>query len=539
MITPATLPPARPVVTIDGNLATVRFDRFDLPAYERFLDCKRLPESQVAYDWETDSYALTTPARFADRIGGMLPTTVRPPLPLADYLRDYQRWIVGDLILPARRFAAWIDTGLGKTPLLLETARQVVAITGGRYLILQPRGIHQQTIEMARAFYGDELVIERLETREELIAWCTRPGAGIGLCNYAKLIPGEIPEFRHLAGLGADESSLLRTGGGVIKWNLIHSAKGVEYKLSATATPAPNEAMEYASQASFLEMMRTEGEILWTYFERDKHDNWVVKPHARAAFYEFMASWSVYMRNPARFGFADVLADLPAPEIHEYELPLSDVQRETMYGLVGQKGGLFNDDRLTLSERSRLAQLARGFLYQTVGGKRLAVRYPSAKPPMVADLAAADVADGRQVIVWTVFDEEGEIAASHLPSRIRHATLSGKQSDAERDALIDRFKAGEIDVLLSKPQLIGYGLNLQNCGSMVFSGFDDSFEKEYQAVRRAVRPGQTRRVRVHYPVIPELEGTVFANIRAKQERFDAETAIQEEHYRRVLMGAVA
>jgi hypothetical protein len=530
---------AAPTIAVEGSLAVVRFDRFDLAAYQTFLACKRLPESQVSYDWRTDSYRLTTPARFADRLGGVLPATIGPSLPLADYLRDYQRWIVGDLILPAKRFAAWIDTGLGKTPLLLETARQVVAITSGRYLILQPRGIHQQTVDMARAFYGDELVIERLETREALVAWCRRPGPGIGLCNYAKLVPGEIEEFRHLAGLGADESSMLKTGGGVIKWNLIHSAKGIEYKLSATATPAPNDAMEYASQASFLEMMRSEGEILWTYFERDKHDNWTVKPHARAAFYEFMASWSVYMRNPARFGFADVLADLPAPEIHEYELPLSDVQREAMYGLIGKKGGLFNDDRLTLGERSKLAQLARGFLYQKGGSKRLAARYESAKPPMVAELAAADVADGRQVIVWTVFDEEGEIVGEHLPKGIRYAILSGRQPETERDELITRFKAGDVDVLASKPQLIGYGLNLQNCGSMVFSGFDDSFEREYQAVRRAVRPGQTRSVRVHYPVIPELEGTVFANIRAKQARFDAETAIQEEHYRRVLMGDAA
>lgn len=524
-------------VRIEGGLAVVDFARFDLESYARFLACKKLPESQVSYDWRTDTYRLTTPARFADRLGAALPSVVGKGLPLPAYLRDYQRWIVRDLFLPAKRFAAWIDTGIGKTPIILEAGRQVVAMTGGRYLILQPQGIHSQTIGMAAEFYGGELAIERIPTREALIDWCRRPGPGIGLANYAKLIPGEIPEFRHLAGLAADESSVLRTGGGVIKWNLIHSAKGVEYKLSATATPAPNEAMEYASQASFLETMRTEGEILWTYFERDKHDNWTVKPHARSAFYEFMASWSVYMRDPSRFGFQDVLAELPQPDVREYELPLSDVQRETMFGLVGKKGGLFNDDRLTLSERSKLAQLARGFLYDGTGGKRRAVRYASAKPPMVADLAAADVADGRQVIVWTVFDEEGEIVSEHLPAGIERATLSGKQSDGEREELIRRFKAGGVPVLISKPSLLGYGLNLQNCGSMVFSGFDDSFEREYQAVRRAVRPGQRRRVRVHYPVIPELEGTVFANIRRKQARFDEDTAIQEEHYRRVLRGA--
>lgn len=522
---------------IDGNLAVVSFDRFDLAAYQTFLACKRLPESQVGYDWRADTYRLTTPARFADRIGGTIPVTSRASLPIAAHLFDYQRWIVGELALPAKRFAVWADTGLGKTPILLEWCRQVQAATGGRVLILQPLQIIAQTVEMARQFYDDALALETIESREALSAWCTAPGSGLGICNYEKLIPGILPEFRHLAGLACDESSILKSGGGVIKWNLIKSARGIEYKLSLTATPAPNDTMEYASQASFLEKLRTEGEILWTYFVRDNKTNeWRVKPHARQAFYEFMASWSVYLRDPSHFGFDDILSTLPAPEIHEYELPLSPVQREMMFGVLGPKGGLFNDDRLTLTERSKLAQLARGFLYETSSGARRAVRYESAKPPKVADLVRADVADGRQVLVWTVFDEEGEIIAGLFPASLSVAVLSGKQADTERAALVRAFKSGELDVLISKAQLIGYGLNFQNCRSMVFSGFDDSFERMYQSIRRAYRFGQTETVRVHIPVIPELEGTVFGNVMRKQARFDRDTEIQERHYRRVLLG---
>jgi len=532
------LAPSAPTVRVAGPLAVVEFDRFDLAAYDLFLRAKSLPETQVTYEWERDTYVLTTPARFADRIGGTMPTAAGARLPLSDYLFDYQAWIV-NLALDARRWAAWIDTGLGKTAVMLEWCRQVLALTGGRVLILQPIGIHQQTVEMAQAFYGDALVIDRLETRDALTDWCQRPGSGIGICNYEKLIPGQIREFRHLAGLAADESSMLRTGGGVIKWNLIHSARGIEYKLSLTATPAPNEAMEYASQASFLEKLRSEGDILWTYFQRDaKTNDWRVKPHARAAFYEFMASWSVYMRDPARFGFCDILATLPAPIVREHELELSAVQREMMHGLIGQKGGLFADDRLTLSERSKLSQLAKGFLYRSDGGKRTAARYPSTKPATVASLTAEHVAAGRQVMVWTVFDEEGEIVAEYLPDGISYAILTGKQSDDDRAELIRRFKSGEIAVLISKAVLLGYGLNLQNCRAMVFSGFDDSFERLYQSIRRAYRFGQTETVHVDIPIIPELEGTVFANVRRKEAAFDEDTAIQEAHYRRVLLGAV-
>jgi hypothetical protein len=528
-------------VRVEGNLAAITFDRFDLESYDLFLRAKALPESRVAYDWKTDSYTLTTPARFAARLGTDTPAAERTPVPLASHLFDYQRWIA-ELALAAKRIAVWCDTGLGKTAIYLEWARQVQRATGGRVLILAPLQVIGQICDEWRRFYPEEPALAHLASREQVTTWCMTSadrGLDIGITNYEKLIPGQMPEFRHLAGLVCDESSVLKSGGGVIKWNLIHSAKGVEYKLSATATPAPNDTMEYASQASFLECLRTEGEILWTYFERDKHDNWIVKPHARQAFYEFMASWSVYMRNPAHFGFADILSTLPPPEIREYELPLAPAQREMMYGLLGPKGGLFNDDRLTLAERSRLSQLASGFLYRKVDGRQTAARYESAKPIKVADLVAGDVRDGRQVLVWTVFDEEGEIIPEYLPADVEHAVLSGKQSEAARDDLIRRFKAGDIPVLISKASLIGHGLNFQNCRSMVFSSFDDSFERMYQAIRRAYRFGQRETVRVHIPHIPELQGTVFSNIKRKQALFDRDTAAQERHYRAVLMGGAA
>jgi hypothetical protein len=535
---PAMLPPDAPGISIDGSLATVRFDRFDLAAYETFLACKRLPESHVAYDWRSDSYTLTTPARFADRIGADVEPVARGYLPCPHHPFDYQRWIIFDLALPARRFACWLDTGLGKTIVELEWCRQILHLTGAKVLLLAPVSVIPQTVDKAAELYGDALPIRRLESRADLIAWLKDPGCELGITNDEKFIDGVVPELRNLGGLAYDESSRLKSGGGTIKWNLIKSARGIEYKLSATATPAPNDTMEYASQAAFLEKLRTEGEILWTYFTRDNKTNeWRVKPHAREAFYRFMASWSVYLRDPARFGFRDILATLPPPIVREHELPLHDVQREMMHGLIGPKAGLFADDRLTLSERSKLAQLARGFLYDSSGGKRRAVRFPSAKPPRVAELATDHVEAGRQTIVWTVFDEEGEIVRELLPASIESAMLSGKQSDGQRDALIRRFKAGELPVLISKASLLGYGLNFQNCRAMVFSGIDDSFERMYQSIRRAYRLGQTETVHVDIPVIPELEGTVFGNVRRKEARFDEDTAVQEEHYRRALLGA--
>ncbi|MGN6759439.1 MAG: helicase-related protein [Thermomicrobiales bacterium] len=525
-----------PAVRVAGDRAEVRFGRYDLAAYSLFLRCKQLPEHQLTYDWETDTYTVTTPARFARLLG--VAGVADPPARLApgEHLFDYQRFIL-TRALDARRYAAWLDTGLGKTPLLLDWSRQVGHLTGGKVLILVPTlELVSQHQEAAARFHGSDLPLTPLSTRADLAAWCIAPGGGVGIATYAKLIPGQLPELRHLAGLVADESSILKSGGGTIKWNLIKSARGIEYKLSCTATPAPNETMEYASQASFLEKLRTEGDILWTYFTRDKHGNWRVKPHARRAFYAFMATWSIYLRDPARFGFADILATLPEPEIHEYRLEMTPTQRELMQGfLVKRNRGFIVDDRLGVQERSKLSQLAKGFLYDRDGDRgRHTSLIPSPKPAFVADLARTEVRDGRQVLIWTVFDAESTLIADELADLPGVAVLDGAMKETDRAATIARFKTGDLAVLISKASLIGYGLNFQQCRAMIFSGFDDSFERLYQAIRRCYRFGQTETVRVHLPYIPELEGLMLTNVKRKQAQFDEDAAIQERFYQEAL-----
>lgn len=524
-------------VRVENELAVIDFDHFDLPAYDLFLRVKALPESRVSYDWRADRYQVTTPARFADRLGvHAASTSTTEGGWTASHLFDYQRWAL-DMALAAKRYALWLDTGLGKTAVYLEWARRVrVRTGGGKVLILAPLSVIPQVIAECQRFYPCELGLHHLKTRERLIEWCAGTSGynepPVAITNYEKFIAGETSELRLLAGLVADESSILKTGGGTIKWNLIKSARGIEYKLSCTATPAPNDAMEYASQAAFLEKLRTEGEILWTYFHKGKRGEWTVKPHAREAFYRFMASWSLYLRNPATFGFHDILADLPDPEIIEERIELTEPQRTAMTAILAEHNAGMFGDQLGVTARTKLAQIARGFLYRDVDGKRQIEHIPSRKVQHVSDLMRQEIEAGRQVLVWTTFDEEGRKLHGMNPNR--SGILDGSQSDEQRQAILERFRSGELRCLISKPSLIGYGLNLQFVQSMVFSGFDDSFERMYQAIRRAYRLGQTHPVRVFVPYVPELEGLMFENVRAKEGRFLTEVAAQEQLYRAAL-----
>ncbi len=241
----------------------------------------------------------------------------------------------------------------------------------------------------------------------------------------------------------------------------------------------------------------------------------------------------MYLRDPARFGWKDVLAELPEPQWSEERLPLTAEQQDAMYSVLADSGsGLFAHS-LGVRERTKLAQIARGFIYEGTGAARRARRIPSAKALRVAEITRAEAAAGRPVIVWTVFDEEAAILAELLAD-LEPVTVDGSVPESARSALLGRFLGGHAPVLITKAQVGGYGLNLQRAKSMVFSGFDDSAERMYQAVRRAYRYGQTDRLRVFIPYVPELEGLMFANIRAKERRFMDEVQAQETEYLQVI-----
>jgi hypothetical protein len=94
----------------------------------------------------------------------------------------------------------------------------------------------------------------------------------------------------------------------------------------------------------------------------------------------------------------------------------------------------------------------------------------------------------------------------------------------QKEATIMAFAHGEARVIVSKPSIMGYGLNLQHvCRRMVFASIDDSFESYYQAVRRCYRFGQNRRVLAHI-ITADTEGAVKANIARKQAQSDAMAA---------------
>jgi hypothetical protein len=238
--------------------------------------------------------------------------------------------------------------------------------------------------------------------------------------------------LKYLVCVILDEASRLRNSGGKQKWSLIKSCKGIEYKLLLTATPAPNDLMEFASQAAFLEKMRSEGDIIWTFFTRnEKTHRWDVKPHARTAFFEFMANWSIYVHNPKRYGWRLDHPDVPPPEYRVVEIPATEEQLDEIPAAIasasatGQLTLVADASETNAIQRLKLSEIAKGFKYVAPAGgakskkgkaKPKVERIPSNKPAAVAEIVRQEaVTAGAQVLVWTVFDEETKILGSNWP----------------------------------------------------------------------------------------------------------------------------
>lgn len=534
-----------PPIQFVGDRLQVRFDRFDLPAYELFLRCKRLPESRVTLNDTGDRMAWTidAPAYLAPMLGVAVPQDLRADLPLSDFLFDDQQEIVRRA-LQVKRFACWSDCGLGKTAVGLEFARHVIHRTGGRVLIVTLNEIVPQWVAEAEKFYGDSLPVCRIAGRDFMRDWMEGKAAdspSLAVVNYEKWNPPSladqvVSEARHLAGVILDESSRLKTGGGKQKWALIKSCRGIEYKLSLTATPAPNEVMEFASQASFLEKLRNEGEILWTYFRRDeKTHRWTVKAHARSAFFEFMAGWSIYVRDPRRYGWRKDFPEVPRPVTIRHRITPTTEQiallpQASADTATGQMDLFPQAKEQNFVQAGRLSQLAKGFRYRS-GEKREFDRVPSRKPAAVAELVRQEVQARAQVLVWTVFDAESQVLAEELRARgLAFEVLTGKTPRARRLEILNRFRMGHVDVLVSRPSMLGWGLNFQFVSAMVFSGFSFSYESQYQAVRRAYRFGQKESLRIHVPYVEGFEDAMLDALERKQAEHERSIEEMEANY---------
>ena len=392
---------------------------------------------------------------------------------LASHLFPFQRHCV-EFGLRAGCFGLFLDTGLGKTECELEWCQKTIEAINQKALILTPLAVAGQTKRRA-----DQWGYEARVIREQSQA---RPG--INICNYERLDKLDPSQFGIIA---LDEASILKSFTGKTRTALIQAFKGTRFKLAATATPAPNDHMEFGSYADFLDVMAS-NEMLSRFFINDTStasQEWRLKTHAVRAFWDWLASFARMAEKPSDLGDKDDNFILPPFEIIRHKARDSELENSftDMFGVPNMSAtSLHNVKRQTREARAEAAA------------------------------AALKVDPKHSWIFWTDTNYEADAVKAAIPAAI---DIRGSMSIDQKEELLEWFSTGAEPYLITKPSLTGFGLDWSHCDRMAFVGRSYSYETWYQAVRRCWRFGQKQNVKVHL-IVAEGEDTIGRVIDRKE-----------------------
>lgn len=428
------------------------------------------------------------------------------PVFMPDFLFDFQRAIV-EWAVRKGRAAIFADCGLGKTPCELVWAENVTRHTGGgRVLILTPLAVGVQTVKE-----GEKFGIECARSRDGRLGT-----ARIVVSNYEQLHQFTAADF---SGVACDESSILKHFSGHTQKAVTRFMAKIPYRLLLTATAAPNDYIELgtASEAlgelGYTDMLsrffkqgdkakyRQDEVRLTSHFAEPLNGNngagnhfaklafrvaqqlgqWRLKPHAEIPFWRWVASWARACRKPSDLGFADGPFILP---------PLNE-SVEVVHARRPPDGMLFTLPAFGLGEEREERK------------RTLAER---------CERAAELVRHNEPAIVWCHWNTEGNLLEKLIPDAVQ---VAGADSDNVKEDRLLAFQSGQMRVLITKPKIAGFGLNMQHCAHVV-TFVSHSYESYYQAVRRCWRFGQTRPVRVDV-IATEGEQRVAANMERKAQ----------------------
>lgn len=399
---------------------------------------------------------------------------------LPDFLFDFQRSLV-EWALAKGRGGVFADCGLGKTPMQLTWADQVVRRTNGNVLVLLPLAVASQTKHEAEKFEVDAAV--------------SRDGTvhrGITLTNYERLHYFDPNNF---VGCVCDESSILKSYDGATRGAITAFMRKMPYRLLATATAAPNDYVELGTSSEALGYLG-HMDMLNRFFKNDLNNSatgrmrgevikWRFKGHAEGPFWRWVCSWARAIRRPSDLGFDDARFILPPLVEREHMVEARTIAPGMLFSVpaVGLKEQR-EERRRTLQERcERVADLVNG--------------------------------TGEPALVWCNLNDEGDMLQSLIPDAIQ---VAGADSDDAKEERLTAFADRQARVLITKPSIGAWGLNFQHCAHVTFFP-SHSFEQYYQGVRRCWRFGQTRPVRVDV-VTTEGERNVLANLQRKAKLAD-------------------
>lgn len=412
---------------------------------------------------------------------------------IPSFLFDFQQFLL-DWAVRKGRSEIMADCGLGKTPIQLVWAENILRHTGKPVLIITPLAVGAQTIRE-----GEKFNVECRKAKDGQVT------PGISVTNYERLHHFDPEDY---AGVVLDESSILKSFDGKRRSQITEFMRTRPYRLLCTATAAPNDYIELGTSSEALGELG-HIDMLQRFFKNDQNtvkprkyvqdagrfrrereaevntDKWRFKGHAEIPFMQWVCSWARACRRPSDLGFEDGEFIL---------LPLIENQHLVITSTCAP-GMLFPLPAIGLKE-------------QREEGRRTIEE----RCEKISDLVSHTE---QPALVWCHLNDEGDL----LEQIVRDAVqVSGKDSDEAKEEKFLAFQSGQLRVLVTKPKIGAWGLNFQHCNHVTFFP-SHSFEQYYQGVRRCWRFGQKRPVTVDI-VTTEGEQSVLENLQRKATQAD-------------------
>jgi len=416
-----------------------------------------------------------------DRYAGFTPES------LPEFLYDFQRDIV-EWSLKKGKGAIFADCGLGKTPMQLVWADQVARRSGKPVLIATPLAVSHQLVREAEKFGLDCARSQSGEVSTQIVA-----------TNYERLHLFNPLDF---SGMVCDESSILKNFSGVRKSEVTEFMRRMEYRLLCTATASPNDYTELGTSSEavgelghvdmlnrFFKNTNNTSDLKghWRGFGAPRAfrgQQWRFKGHAEDHFWRWVCSWARALRKPSDMGYNDDRFKLPPLTENQHKVQARTTRPDMLFNLpaVGLQEQR-EERRRTIQERCE----------------------------MVGEL----VSHTKQALVWCHLNAEGDLLNSIIPDAEQ---VRGSDTDDIKESRLLAFARGDLRVLVTKPKIGAWGLNLQNCSHVTFFP-SHSYEQYYQGVRRCWRFGQENPVTVDV-VTTEGEQEVMKNLQRKAVQAD-------------------
>lgn len=328
------------------------------------------------------------------------------------------------------RAAIFADCGLGKTPIQLVWAENVVRKTNGRVLILTPLAVSHQTVREGEKF-GIE--VHRADQG--------KPAGKISVTNYERLHLFDPNDF---VGVVCDESSILKHFSGATQKAVTRFMAKKQYRLLCTATAAPNDYIELGTSSEALGELGY-SDMLTRFFKQtdnakwrqdevrltsvncgEDHNyyqklayrvaqqigQWKLKAHAEIPFWKWIASWARACRRPEDLGFSSNGFRLPPLIENTHVIKAArppDGMLFTMpaFGLAEER----DERKRTLKERCE----------------------------MVAQLVSHD----QPAIAWCHFNVEGDLIPFRSPSITSAPDATARDSTADTSGFSVRISPSE------------------------------------------------------------------------------------------------